>query len=277
LASGAHRSQIGDGDGPADVPRRRGLRAVVAALSAGWDNYRHQADALAVYRRLREAGVPDERIELVLEDDLAADPRNPDGSVRNAPGGPDLRAGAQVDHRMSELGADGLLELVAGAGSGDPGEDLLVYLVGHGSRSGLYYGAADATGRGGRIVGGAELGAAIDARRQGPGFRRMLVVVEACHAGALGGGVVAPGALLLAAADETENSFSANWDADAGLWRADQFSWELYRALEGAGQGSLIELYEALYASVPGSHVSAYNGPRFGNARLVPVTDFLVP
>lgn len=45
--------------------------AVIAALSSGFGNYRHQADALQQYKALRDNGVPDDHIILILADDLA--------------------------------------------------------------------------------------------------------------------------------------------------------------------------------------------------------------
>lgn len=268
------------------VVERRGLWAMVAALSTGWDNYRHQADALAVYQLLKSHGVPDERIVLILEDDLVNDPRNPDGAVRNVAGGPDLRVGAEIDYHPSQIGQDDLRAMLEGRPTastpdvlgGGAGDDALVYLVGHGGDQGLYLGAKDATGRGGGgYLDARLLRRALDARRAADRHRRLLVVVDACHAGVLEPGVAAPGALLVAAASSTENSFSANWDAAGGFWRADQFSWELYRALAADPTRSITELYESLYLNVPGSHVTLYNAERFGNPRLIPAADFIAP
>lgn len=287
LASERNRS-VADG-GANDAPpvaERSGLWALVAALSTGWENYRHQADALAMYQVLRSRGVPDARIILVVEDDLAGDPRNPDGTVRNVAGGPDLRAGAEIDYRPSQLGRDDLRALLEGRPSaatpavlgGGAGDDALVYLVGHGGVEGLHLGAEDATGRGGTgYLDAPLLRQVFNARRSADRHRRLLVVVEACHAGVLESGVAAPGALLVAAASPTENSFSANWDAAGGLWRADQFSWELYRSLSADPTRSITEWYTSLYFKVPGSHVTLYNAARFGNPRLVPVADFISP
>ncbi len=267
------------------VAERRGLWAMVAALSTGWDNYRHQADALAMYQLLKAQGLPDDRIVLVIEDDLVSDPRNPDGAVRNVAGGPDLRLGAEVDYRPSQIGPEDLQAVLEGRPTastpvvlgGGAGDDALVYLVGHGGNKGLHLGAGDATERGGGgYLDARLLRRALDGRRVADRHRRLLVVVDACHAGVLEPGVVAPGTLLVSAASATENSFSANWDAADRFWRADQFSWELYRSLSADPRRSITELYESLYLNVPGSHVSLYNAERFGNPRLISAADFIV-
>ena len=107
--------------------------------------------------------------------------------------------------------------------------------------------------------------------------RKLLVVGEACNAGVLEPGLVGPGALLVAAGSPTENSFWANWVVAGGLWRADQFSWELYQTLSADPTRSITALYESLYLNVPGSHVTVYNAERFGNPRLIPAADFITP
>lgn len=69
--------------------------AVIASTSRYWYNYRHMADALAMYRTVKRCvgqhaprasaihplhhslGIPDSRIILMLPDDVACSPRNP--------------------------------------------------------------------------------------------------------------------------------------------------------------------------------------------------------
>lgn len=50
--------------------------ALVLSSSRYWFNYRHQANALALYRQLRRLGMADSQIVLMLADDAACDPRN---------------------------------------------------------------------------------------------------------------------------------------------------------------------------------------------------------
>lgn len=61
---------------------------MVVATSSGWDNYRHQADALAAYQLLKSRGVRDDHIVLIMADDIAGNARNREpGVVRNVAGG----------------------------------------------------------------------------------------------------------------------------------------------------------------------------------------------
>lgn len=284
LASARLAEPLSGGVEPVAVPERHGVWAVIAALSSGWENYRHQADALAIYHRLRSAGVPDARIVLVLADDVTTDPRNADRTIRNVADGPDLRAFAEVDAHLGALAPADLLAILAGAQTdgapaqlaAGPHDDVLVYLVGHGGRRGLYVGAADATGAGaGGFIGAAELRGAIADRWAAGGYRRMLILVEACDAGVLGEGLDVPNALLIASAGAAESSFSANWDPAAQLWRADAFSWAVARGLGEDADRSIADLYAWLYGRVAGSHVSVYNHERFGDAGAIAVRDFV--
>ncbi|MBO0693435.1 MAG: ABC transporter substrate-binding protein, partial [Acidimicrobiaceae bacterium] len=65
-----------------------GTWALLVAASGGWDNYRHQADVLAQYQRLRAGGVPADHIIVVSPNDLADNRQNPDpGHVPYSVGG----------------------------------------------------------------------------------------------------------------------------------------------------------------------------------------------
>jgi glycosylphosphatidylinositol transamidase (GPIT) subunit GPI8 len=50
--------------------------AIIASTSIFWYNYRHTANALAVYRAVKEMGLDDDHIILMLADDHACNPRN---------------------------------------------------------------------------------------------------------------------------------------------------------------------------------------------------------
>ncbi|VDM80956.1 unnamed protein product [Strongylus vulgaris] len=45
--------------------------ALIVAGSDGWYNYRHQADACHAYHTLRNHGVPEENIVVMMYDDIA--------------------------------------------------------------------------------------------------------------------------------------------------------------------------------------------------------------
>lgn len=262
---------------------RTGAWALVAALSSDWSNYRHQADALAQYQLLRKNGLPDDRIVLVLADDLAGDPQNAEpGVVRNVTGGPNLRDGADVDYRTTDLGATDLLAILAGQasdrlpdviGSG-PGDDVYVFLVGHGDTDGAL---VDSKAAGDRLLTPEALAATVQDMWDQGRYRRVMIAVETCHGGVLGTRLTAPGAVLLAGASPVESSFGANYDLSLGVWLGDQFAFGLVGAAATRPDQRLDELYRDLFLHVSGSHVSMYNAQGFGGAGSAVFGDFLGP
>mmetsp|Transcript_167412 Transcript_167412/g.537598 ORF Transcript_167412/g.537598 Transcript_167412/m.537598 type:complete len:103 (-) Transcript_167412:60-368(-) len=75
--------------------------AVVAAGSASFFNYRHQADACHAYHVLRKGGVPAEQIIVMMQDDVASDSMNPfPGKLYKKPGDDSLEVyeGCNIDY-----------------------------------------------------------------------------------------------------------------------------------------------------------------------------------
>jgi glycosylphosphatidylinositol transamidase (GPIT) subunit GPI8 len=262
---------------------RADLWALVVAGSSGWENYRHQADALAQYRLLRANGVPDDRIILVLADDLATAPQNRYPGVPYQPEGADLNTPApEVDYPLANITATDLLNILAGNASerlprviqARADHNVYVFLSGHGSRDGFFVNSGDALAVGnGSLLKPAELNATLQA--MAGRYRQVLLTVESCHAGALGEALTAPNALLLAAANPYENSLAHNRRIEDGTWLANRFAFELWRAAADQPEQSLVHLYERLYGRVNGSHVSLYNAANFDGEVTVTVGSFL--
>lgn len=273
--------------------------AVIAALSAGFPNYRHQADALRQYRLLRRNGVSDDHIILVLADDVAAAPQNlQPGTVRNEPGGPDLRRGAEIDYRLP-LTPLQLADIIAGRASAatpnvvrtSDASNLYVYLVGHGGPRGITIGATTASqglsGSAATVFSPALLRSALCSLSSAGKLRRALVAIESCNGGVFGeassGGLTAgcpgtgsgpPGVVLLSAANSHEVSFATAYDPSIGTWLADAFSQELARFAEQSPSATVADLYRKAYFNVPGSHVSLYNDEAAGPLSTVVLSEF---
>jgi len=50
--------------------------AVLVCTSRFWFNYRHVANTLSIYHTIKEHGIPDSNIILMLADDMPCNPRN---------------------------------------------------------------------------------------------------------------------------------------------------------------------------------------------------------
>lgn len=281
-------------------PERSKLAALIVSASSGFDNYRHQADALARYQRLIADGVDPDHIVMIGADDLVGHPENGrPGEVINAIGGPDVYAGVAYDYGLEGAATVEIIDQVLRGDAEAPGPalpldidtDLYIYLVGHGGFLGLGIGATDVAEG---LAGGAEFltpgrltAALCDLRRQGA-VRRVFIEVESCHAGVFGAadfdgigsgcdGEPLDGVVAITAATAWENSLGARFDPEVGTWVADQFSAAMLDAVDGFPEASLVELYRAVYLSVWGSHVEAFNASRFTNVFETRAAEFLPP
>ena len=67
---------------------------MLVAGSNGWFNYRHQADVCHAYQIVHAHGVPDDRIIVMMYDDIAYAKENPTpGKIINHPNGTDVYKG----------------------------------------------------------------------------------------------------------------------------------------------------------------------------------------
>ncbi|MCB9568690.1 MAG: ABC transporter substrate-binding protein [Myxococcales bacterium] len=275
--------------------------AVIAALSTGFSNYRHQADALQHYRFLREMGIDDDHIVLILADDLADNPDNDvPGEVRNLPGGEDLRAGAVIDYQLG-IGAEDLDRILRGEVSETtptvispgPGSDVLVYLAGHGGAEGIPIGALtpeDGLNGGDEVFSPDQLRLGLCALAAEQRYRRALVVVESCYSGVFGeaasdgieygcgdveGEVPLEGVALLTAANSREVSYAGAYDDAVPAWVNDAFSRALADNL--APGRSLADVFADAYRSTAGSHPSAFNLAHAGRLSEVQIDELFAP
>ena len=90
-------------------------RAVIVSTSDTWSNYRHQADALAMYQLLRRHGYDGRHIVFISEDNFAFHPNNLyRGEIRVRPDGENLYHDVVVDYRLSDITIADLKEIILG-------------------------------------------------------------------------------------------------------------------------------------------------------------------
>jgi len=256
---------------------RKNLRAVIISTSGGWENYRHQADALAVYQLLRNNGVSDDDIILFSLDDVPWLPENyPEGTLRHEEDGADLRENALIDYSGDSVTSENLRRVLLGERSpstpvvleSDQNSNIFIYLVGHGMPKALNFN--DGT----QLLAGS-LAQLIEEMFEAGRFRQMLVIAEACYGESLALEIETPGVLYLTGASRIESSFAANYDPQIRQWLGDEFTLKLIRAMSKP-QTTLEQLFLESYTQVIGSHVTLSNYLRFGNLQT-PVSDFILP
>lgn len=289
----------GAGSGWEPATNKSDSWAVVAALSSGWSNYRHQADALRHYQILRQNGMPDDHIIFIAANDIATNPQNKlSGTVRNEPGGENLNTDVEVDYDLS-LGAAGLLDVIAGKESDKTPRvikptatsNVYVFLAGHGGQQGIPIGATTVS----EGVDGSDNTFSPDMLRSAfcklhseGRLRRGLVVIESCFSGVFGSaefhgleegcdGALLDGVTLMTAANTNEVSYALSYDDDLRAWVSDAFSLQFTSLAAATPTTPLSTLYEKLFVGVQGSHASIFNKKASGRISDVPVSEFITP
>lgn len=281
-ASPAH-FQVETRAAPTYVPGpRKDLWAVIAATSAGWEDYRHQADALAVYDLLKGNGVGDDRIVLFSVDDVSRDRRaRPRGDVHDVVGGKDLRKGAVIDYAGDQVTVRTLEDVLLGDKSAgaptvlesDRGSDVLLYLVDHGEPGSILF---EKDARAGAMSAEA-LARVVELMHERRMYRQMLIVGEVCYGESLVSGIRSPGVVCLTGAARGERSFATNYDDSIRNWLADDFTFQTLDVISQAPDISIADLYATVYERVAGSHVRLTNQRAFGNVYTARICEFVAP
>lgn len=278
-------------DAPAhELPRVTDHWAVVISPSTKWSNYRHQADAFAMYRSLRQHGYDDDHIVLIVEDNLSADSRNvfpgkiyversetpSDDPLVNE----DVREGAVVDYHFTDLQPADLADILLGRESARlpqvihpaAGSDVLFFWSGHGgSREGPLWGDEDAN----TYFGTTRIRDIVQEMNEKDIYRRLILVIETCYSGKWGQAVEGiPDVLALTAASPNETSKADVHDRDLGVYLSNAFARTFRRGINANPGVSIYDLYKELARTTTGSHVTLYNNAQYGSVYSETMRDY---
>ena len=238
--------------------------AVVMATSTGWDNYRHQADALDVYRMLKKAGYPDDHIVLITEDDLAYNPENPHpGVVHVLPDGENLYPGVVNDYKISQLTPADLGNILSGTVTertpevvhGSKNTNVLFFWSGHGLDDHLMAWADDSVTSG-------QIRSMLEGAQEN--YRKLLFVMETCYSGSVGEYCCGfPGLLTLTACSPGEKSHADVLEGPTYLSNA--FTRIFREEIEKNPDISIYDLYTELARHTTASHAMMYNYDWYGS------------
>ncbi len=239
--------------------------AVIVSTSDTWSNYRHQADALAMYQLLRRHGYDDRHIVFISEDNLAFHPNNLyRGEIRVRPDGENLYHDVVVDYRLSDITIADLKEIMLGNKAypevldADERDNVIVFWCGHGGWNRLAWGDNTIKGKDVRDI----LAAMHNAGR----YRRMLFVIDACYSGSIGEACLGlPGVLFVTAANADEPSKADMKDIDMGVWLSNGFTRAFQETVDERPDITLRDLYYTLARNTVGSHATIYNAECYGN------------
>ena len=256
--------------------------AVVISPSTTWSNYRHQADAFAVYQGLRNYGYDDDHIVLIVEDNLADDSRNiypgqifvergdnpaHDNPLMNY----DVRQNALVDYHFTQLQPDDLADIMLGHASErlpyvirpTASSNVFFFWSGHGGkREGPLWGNEDAT----QYFGTERIKSIVAQMNEQDMYRRMMFAIETCYSGKWGQALSGlPDVLVLTAASPYETSKADVHDRDLGVYLSNAFARTLREEVFKNPSISIYDLYRELARTTTGSHVNIYNQQQYGS------------
>jgi glycosylphosphatidylinositol transamidase (GPIT) subunit GPI8 len=278
-----------------ELPDATDCWAVVISPSTTWENYRHQADAFAMYQTLHHHGYDDDHIVFIVEDNLAYDPQNvfpgqifvdrtdeytPDDEQQPDTNNDDVRSQAVVDYHFSELRPEDLADIMMGRQSErlphviqtDSMSNVFFFWSGHGgSKEGPLWGNEDSeeyfgTDRIRRIV------EEMDAANK---YRRMMFALETCFSGKWGEALTGINdVLVLTAATPYETSKADVFNEDLGVFLSNAFARMFRKKINDYHFITIYDLFHELFRSTNGSHVSIYNEKNYGSVYVNRMYDY---
>ena len=266
--------------------------AVVISPSTTWANYRHQADAFAMYQTLRNQGYDDDHIVLIVEDNLADDSRNiypgeifverdDDTDTHDRLVNENVRENAMVDYRFSDLTPDDIADIMLGRKSDrlphvitpTSSSDVIFFWSGHGGNTeGPLWGNEDAT----QYFGQQRIRDIVEQMNDNDMYRRMFFAIETCYSGKWGEALEGiPDVLILTAATPLETSKADIYNTKLGVYLSNAFARTFRRQIIQKPDITIYDLYRELFKTTKGSHVSICNQHNYGSVYSETMGEFL--
>ena len=275
----ASQMQDFNNSGEFNYPAHTGNWALLVASSKEWTNYRHQADVLAIYQQLRQAGYTDDRIILIVEDDIADNVSNPNkGVIQVTIGGNNVYENVEIDYRMSSLKAKDILAILNGEKSetlptvieSTENDNLFVFWSGHGVPGAMCWDEEP------YAMTGDDLSTVFKDMNLKRRYRKLLMMVEACFSG----GVMEqcegiPGMLFITAANGDETSKADVFNGEMKVWMSNRFTSTFIEQITDNKDVAMRDLYYRLFINTVGSHVMVYNAENYGNLYSVNMSEFI--
>ncbi|KAH7962124.1 legumain [Rhipicephalus sanguineus] len=249
------------------------LWALLVAGSKGYDNYRHQADICHAYHVLHNHGVPDERIVVMMYDDIAHSRENPTpGVIINHPNGTDVYRGVPKDYTGDLVTPQNFLDILQGkkvkGGSGKviasgPKDHVFLYFADHGAPGLLAFPNG--------VLHAQPFMNVIKSLNKKT-FAEMAIYIEACESGSMFDGLLTAYVSVYAttAANPYESSYACYWDKKKGAYLGDLYSvsWLEDSDKKDLQKETLLDQFNIVKKRTSASHVMQYGNLRIGNLSL---------
>ncbi|XP_073526357.1 putative GPI-anchor transamidase [Phyllobates terribilis] len=257
--------------------------AVLVCTSRFWFNYRHMANTLSLYRTVKRLGIPDERIILMLADDMACNARNkyPAQVFNNENHKLNLYGdNVEVDYRGYEVTVENFLRVLTGRHENavprskrllsDEGSHILLYMTGHGGDEFLKFQDSEE-------LQSHDLADAVKQMKEKRRFKELLIMVDTCQAATLFNQLQSPGVLAIGSSMKGENSYSHHLDSDVGVSVVDRFTYytlAFFEKLNMYDTASLSSLFKSYNPNLLMSNAFYRTDLYQRKLEEVPVTNF---
>lgn len=195
------------------------IHAVLVSSSRYWFNYRHAMNSLGLYQVLRENGVPDSQIVLMIADEYAINPRNPFKNGMYASGVKPENTWysdhTELDFRGSDVTVQNFFDALLGTGpkslqTTNEESHLLVLLTGHGGDN--FFKFQDEEELTSQDI--ANVVEELSLRKK---FKKILFIADTCQAFTLFDKVKTPNVYALGTSLRGENAYAHHSDIEIGL------------------------------------------------------------
>nr|AIZ77505.1 legumain-protease-precursor [Platynereis dumerilii] len=247
--------------------------ALLIAGSNSYFNYRHQADVCHAYHILSGHGIPDERIVVMMYDDIAYSEENPTpGIIINHPNGSDVYGGVPKDYTGDDVTPKNFLniltgnkEAMQGIGSGKviesgPDDFVFVNFADHGA-PGLVAFPND-------VLNAPDLMNAIMDMYNQKKYDQLVLYIEACESGSMFDGLLPQNISVFAttAANPRESSYACYYDNKRNTYLGDLYSvnWMEDSDKEDLSSETLQDQFKIVKSETNESHVMEYGDLSIG-------------
>ncbi|XP_005101870.1 legumain [Aplysia californica] len=252
---------------------------LLVAGSNGYYNYRHQADICHAYHVVRSHGIPDERIVVMMYDDIANNEENPvPGNIINRPEGPNVYQGVPKDYTGKEVTPDIFLKVLTGDSEGvkavlgrdgkviksGPNDRVFVNFADHGAPGFLAF-PTD-------MLKAQDLHKAIKSMHKNKQYKQMVFYVEACESGSMFDNLLESDINVFAttAANPDESSYACYYDDKRQTYLGDVYSvmWMEDSDKENLKSETLQSQFKIVKSETNTSHVMEYGDLSLGKLKV---------
>lgn len=250
------------------------LWALLVAGSNGYYNYRHQADVCHAYHVLHNHGIPDERIVVMMYDDIANSTSNPTpGVILNHLNGTDVYNGVPKDYTGELVTPHNFLSVLQGkaisGGSGKvidsgPEDHVFVFFSDHGAPGLVCFPEENLLAT--------NFTEAIVQMHKENKFAKMVLYIEACESGSMFDGLLPDNINVFAttAANPEESSYACYYDDLRQTYLGDLYSvsWMEDSDRENLHIETLKKQFRIVKAETNLSHVTEYGDISIRNMKV---------